>query len=200
MTSWLTLPAAALVLAGSTVFAQETAGPGKLETTFIPGGAIFFLSANNGPEFGSYHFGETVTFNINRFIGLEGEVGGALGITQDLRFGGSITSQKTPDMLGYSSNIVVSSPVHRRSAPYVTAGIGGLTMFARAGLDINGNETFLTGNAGGGIKWYANALWGVRADYRVMAVRSADSASAFFGRDNRFGQRFYGGVIVNLVR
>jgi Outer membrane protein beta-barrel domain len=200
MRSWLTLPAAVLVLASTTVLAQETAGPGKLETTFIPGGAIFFVSANNGPEFGSYHIGETVTLNVNRFVGLEGEVGGALGITQDLRFGGSITSQKTPDMLGYSGNIVFSAPVRRRVVPYATAGIGGLTMFARSGLDIPRGESFLTGNAGGGVKWYANALWGVRVDYRFMAVRSAESASTFFGQSNRFGQRFYGGVIVNLIR
>lgn len=200
MKLWLTLPAAVLLLAGTAAFAQETAGPGKLETTFIPGGAIFFFSANDGPEFGSYHIGDTVTFNINRFVGLEGEVGGALGVTQDLHFGESVTSQKTPDMLGYSSNLVVSGPVHRRLVPYVTTGLGGLTIFSRAGLDITRNETFLTGNAGGGVKWYANALWGLRADYRFMAVRSADSASAFFGHSDRFGQRFYGGVIVNLIR
>ena len=93
-----------------------------------------------------------------------------------------------------------SVPAHRHLVPYATTGIGGLTMFARSGLDIPRSETFLTGNAGGGVKWYANALWGVRVDYRFMAVRSADSSSTFFGQSNRFGQRFYGGVIVNLIR
>ena len=38
-------------------------------------------------------------------------------------------------------------------------------MFARHGVGVFNDETFLTGNAGGGVKWYApNNRWGLRGD------------------------------------
>ena len=74
-------------------------------------------------------------------------------------------------------------------------------MFKRASLDINKTETFLTGDVGGGLKWYApNGRWGVRGDYRFIAVRSNDDAPAFFGQETRYGHRVYGAVIINAVR
>ena len=61
--------------------------------------------------------------------------------------------------------------------------------------------TFLTGNVGGDVKWYAsNGRWGLRGDYRFTAVRDKDDAPSFFGRDTRYGHRVYGGLIVNVVR
>jgi hypothetical protein len=36
---------------------------------------------------------------------------------------------------------------------YGAVGIGGLTMFERAGLGVNNDATFLSGNVGGGVKW-----------------------------------------------
>jgi hypothetical protein len=200
MRSFRALAAATVLLMGTAVYAQETAGPGRVESSFIPGGGIFFLSTNDGPEFCAYQVGGTIALNVNRFVGFEGELGGALGVTQNLRIGNTVTSQKTPNMVGYSGNVVLSAPVWHRSVPYATAGIGGLTVFRRASLDLAGNETFPTASVGGGLKWYANALWGVRADYRFVGVRSETSQSAFFGQANRFGHRMYAGVIVNLVR
>lgn len=38
--------------------------------------------------------------------------------------------------------------------PYVTAGIGGVTVFGREELGFNDAQSFLTENVGGGIKWY----------------------------------------------
>ena len=47
--------------------------------------------------------------------------------------------------------------------PYATGGVGGLTMFERPAVGVFNDETFLTGNVGGGIKWYApNNRWGLR--------------------------------------
>jgi opacity protein-like surface antigen len=195
---------AALTLLGAgQALAQETApGPGTVEVTIIPGGGTFFTSSDNGPSFGSYNLGGALTYNINRLVGIEGEVGGTLGIAQDLQFGGSsITSTRTPDQLNYTANVVVSAPTHTAAVPYVTGGIGGLTMFERPGLGINGSTTLLTGNVGGGVKWYApNGRWGLRGDYRFVAVRSDTAAPAFFGEENRFGHRVYGAVIINAVR
>jgi hypothetical protein len=85
--------------------------------------------------------------------------------------------------------------------PYATGGVGGLTMFQHASLGINNTDTFLTGNVGGGLKWYApNGQWGLRGDYRFMATQSNDTAPAFFGQDTRYGHRVYVGVIINAVR
>ena len=68
-------------------------------------------------------------------------------------------------------------------------------------ITIPEDQTFLTGNFGGGVKWYApNRRWGLRADYRFGITRSKDDAPAFFGRDTRYVHRVYGGVIINTVR
>jgi hypothetical protein len=184
------------------LYAQETMpGPGTLEVTVIPGGATFFTSRNSGPGFGNYNLGGALTYNINRIVGVEGEVSGSLGIAQDLQFGGFTANLKSPNTLAYTGNVVLSLPTHSSFVPYVTGGIGGLSMFEKSSLGINGTETFLTGNAGGGVKWYAsNGVWGLRGDYRFMATRSKDSAPAFFGQETQYGHRVYGAVIINAIR
>jgi hypothetical protein len=126
-------------------------------------------------------------------------VSGSLGISQDLQFGGLTSDVKTPNLVNYSGNVVVSLPNQSSVVPYVTGGVGGLSLLEKASLGINQTETFLTGNVGGGLKWYAGR-WGLRGDYRFVAVQSKDDAPAFFGQETRYGHRAYGGVILNLVR
>jgi hypothetical protein len=183
-------------------YAQETApGPGTVEVTIIPAGATFFTSGNNGSRFGNYSLGGTLTYNINRLVGIEGEVATSLGIAQDLQFGGLNTHGTTPNTLSYTGNVVLSLPTRSAFVPYATGGVGALTMFQRASLGINSTDTFLTGNVGGGLKWYApNNQWGLRGDYRFMATKSNDTAPAFFGQDTRYGHRVYVGVIINAIR
>jgi len=95
----------------------------------------------------------------------------------------------------------ISLPTGSRLVPYATSGVGGLTMFNKASLGINSNQTFLTGNVGGGLKWYApNGRWGLRGDYRFMVTQSQSTAPAFFGQDKRYGHRVYVGAIINAVR
>jgi hypothetical protein len=194
----------ALTLVGSgRAFAQETTpGPGTVEVTVIPGGGTFFTSGDKGPSFGSYNLGGALTYNVNRIVGIEGEVGGTFGVAQSLQFGGgAFNDTRTPDQLNYTANLVVSAPTHASAVPYVTGGIGGLSMFERPALGINGTTTLLTGNVGGGVKWYApNGRWGLRGDYRFVAVRSDASAPVFFGQENRYGHRVYGAVVINAVR
>jgi len=194
LTAWL--------LSAAPLFAQETApGPGTLEVTIIPGGATFFASKGSAPSFGNYTLGGTLTYNINRFVGLEGEVGGSLGIAQDLVLSGVTTNEKTPDMLNYTGNVVFSAATRHSITPYATAGIGGLTLYERPELGITSTETLLTGNVGGGVKWYApNGRWGLRGDYRFIGAASKADAPAFFGQDNRYGHRVYGAVLINAIR
>ena len=192
------------LVGSSHAFAQtreSSSGPGVVEATIIPGGATFFTEGKDtqGPSFGNYDLGGSVTVNFNRYVGVEGEVSGALGLTQTLDFQGtSLGDQKTPHLLNYSGNVIVNA-AKGSVVPYVTGGVGGLSLFERAGLGINDTETFFTSNVGGGVKWYSGR-WGLRGDYRFIAVQSKDDAPAFFGQETRYGHRVYGGVILNVVK
>ena len=197
---------AALLVVGITcsggAYAQEsTTSPGLVEVTYMPAGAAFFTSKGDSPSFGNYGFGTAVTFNINRFIGVEGEIGSMIATTSDLQFGDLNDNIKAPNMLSYTGNAVISPWTGHSVVPYGTGGIGGLTMFERPELGVLGDETFLVGNVGGGVKWFApNRRWGLRGDYRFVATQSKDDAPEFFGRDTRYAHRVYAAVIINTVR
>ena len=196
------LVALASVLGASQVYAQESAaGPAPVVVTIIPGGATFFTEGKDtkGPSFGNYDLGGAVTVNVNRFVGVEGEVSGALGIAQDLAFSSGTSNLKTPNLLNYSGNLVVSAPNKSSVVPYVTGGVGGLSIFEKQTLGIIGTQTFFTSNVGGGLNWYAGR-WGLRGDYRFIAVKSKNDAPAFFGQETRYGHRVYGGVLLNVGR
>jgi hypothetical protein len=185
------------------VFAQESApGPGKVVISIIPAGATFFTEAKdnpNGPSFGTYDLGGSVAVNFNRYVGIEGEVSGGIGVSQSLQVGSLAYDDRSPNLLNYSGNLVISAPNRSSVVPYLTGGVGGLTMFERRPLTVNDAETFLTGNVGGGVSWYAGR-WGVRGDYRFIAVQSKDDAPAFFGREERYGHRVFAGVLLNVAR
>lgn len=203
MTRWI--PILAVIGAVGTGSAQaqtrESApGPGTVEITIIPGGGTFFTEASDtgSPSFGNYDLGGSATLNFNRFVGVEGEVSGLLGLSQSLDFVNGTADVKTPHFLNYSGNLVVSGG-RGSVVPYATAGLGGLSLFERAEVGVSDTTTFLTGNVGGGIKWYAGR-WGLRGDYRFLGVQGTDDAPAFFGQGTRYGHRVYGGVILNVVR
>ena len=179
---------------------EAAPGPGTLEVTIIPGGATFFTEASDtdGPSFGNYDLGGSVTYNFNRYVGVEGEVSGLLGVSQTLDFAAGAADVTTPHFLNYSGNVIVHAGIGS-VVPYATAGLGGLSLFERAEVGVNDTATFLTSNVGGGVKWYAGR-WGLRGDYRFIAVQSKDDAPAFFGQETRYGHRVYGGVILNVVR
>jgi hypothetical protein len=196
---------AALTIVGSArSYAQDTnPGPGTVEVTVIPGGAMYFTDHNSPTSFTNYNLGGGVTYNVNRLVGIEGEVAGSLGVSQSLTFGnGSLTTKiKTPNILSYTGNVIVSIPTHSSVIPYAASGIGGLSMFQRPELGVLTNDNYLTGNVGGGVKWYApSGRWGLRGDYRFVAMRSNATASSFFGPSDRFAHRVYGAVILNAAR
>jgi len=193
---------AALLIGGTQASAQENIpGPGSIELTAIPGGVTFFQAKGNSPSFKNYTLGGALTYNINRIFGVEGEVTTSLGISQDLSSNLFPGSQKTPNVLNYTGNVVVSLPTDSSFVPYVTGGIGAMTLYSKPSLGINSAETLLTGNVGGGVKWYApGGNWGVRGDYRFIASRSKDDATTFYGQQSQYGHRVYGALIVNLAR
>jgi hypothetical protein len=203
MQRWITALIATVTLLGAApARAQEAApGPGLLEVSIIPGGFVFFTedTDTNEPSFGNYDLGGAVAINLSRYVGFEGEVSGALGVSQEFQFGGQAFDRRTPHMLNYSGNVVFNAVNRTSVVPYVTAGIGGLSVFDTAELGINDTQTFLTSNVGGGVKWYAGR-WGLRGDYRFVGVQSKDEAPAFFGQETRYGHRVYGAVILNVLR
>jgi outer membrane protein with beta-barrel domain len=203
MKRWMAVLVAVAGIAGpARAQAQEVApGAARVEISIIPGGGLFFTKDKdtNEPGFGNYDLGGAVAVNFNRFVGVEGEVSGALGVSQDLALGGLSINQTTPHFLNYSGNLVVSAASHSSVVPYVTGGVGGLSLFEKATLGIPDTETFFTANVGGGVKWYSGR-WGLRADYRFVGVKSKDDAPAFFGRETRYGHRVYGAVLLNVGR
>ena len=200
LASFLTVAAIAVA---TPVFAQDAApGPGKVVITVIPGGATFFTEADDNPvgaAFGNYELGGSVAVNFNRYVAVEGEVSGGIGVDQTLELGSTTFDGRSPNLLNYSGNLVISAANRTSVVPYLTGGVGGLTMFERTGLTPSDAETFFTANVGGGLSWYAGR-WGLRGDYRFIAVQSKDDAPAFFGREDRYGHRVYGGVLLNLGR
>jgi hypothetical protein len=196
------LVAVAALAAAVPAGAQELGpAPGTVVVTLIPAGGTFFTQAKDSkaPSFGNYGVGAAADVTLNRFISLEGEVTGALGVTQDLDFTTGTQHVKSPSVLNYSGNVVFSAPAGSSLVPYVAGGVGGLTLFDKASLGIADRATFFTGNVGGGLKWF-NGRWGLRADYRFLMVRSKDDAPAFFGQETRYGHRVYGGLLINVGR
>ena len=193
-----------LHLASATsVQAQES----PIQVTLIPAGATSFTEGKetNEPSFTNYDLGAALTVNLNRYFGVEGEVVGSVGRSQRLEFGSAGLEATSPNLLQYSGNVVVSAPDFA-IVPFVTGGIGGVTLYDREAVGIQRNKTFLSGNVGGGLKWNTGR-WGLRADYRFLAVRSRDVAPSapnerprpdFFGKENRYGHRLYAGVMVNF--
>ncbi len=124
MTRWFTALLVAVGLVGtSQAYAQDSApGPGAVVVTIIPGGATFFTEGKDtpGPSFGNYALGAGVEGHFNRYVGVEGEVSGALGVAQDLQFGGVTSNLKTPNLLNYSGNLVLSAANRSSVVPYVT--------------------------------------------------------------------------------
>src|SRR5262245_66262373 len=92
MTRWTAvLVASAALAAASPVRAQEAGpGPARVDVTIIPAGGTFFTESKDsvGPSFGNYGLGAGVTVNFNRYVGVEGEVSGGIGGTQDRVFAG----------------------------------------------------------------------------------------------------------------
>ena len=198
------LTALAVVLfAATSAFGQERGiGAGRVEIGAFPGGGMFFTKSStaNEPGFGNYAFGGSFTLNVNRWVGLEGEGGGTLGVRQAFTFADrAYTNQRSPSTWMYHGNVVVNpGGSDRPFVPYLTGGLGGVTLSPHREASLLGIEnykTFLTGNLGGGVKWFAAPHLGFRGDYRLFVVENSDTAPLFFGGETRYGHRVQGGLV-----
>ena len=185
--------------------AQEASSPraGSLVVAVIPIGSTSFTISGTGkePGFAVYAPAGDVEIYLNRHVSAEAEIGGGIGVSQDLESASSIVHRRSPSLLTYSGNIVVAAPSDGSLAPYMTIGVGGLTLLSGQALGITSSRTFFTGNVGAGVRWFnSKGRWGVRADYRFIAVRADDQAPAFFGREERYANRGYGALLIKVGR
>lgn len=199
----LAVLAVVLCAAAGTSAQERGAGAGRVEIGAFPGGGMFFTKTSNGnePEFGNYALGGSFTVNANRWVGFEGEGGGTVGMRQAFNFGETpYTNQRSPNTWMYHGNVVVNPGGSDRAlVPYATAGLGGLTLCpcgdAKNTLGVTTYKTYLTGNMGGGLKWFATPHVGFRGDYRLFIVRNNSTAPLFFGNETRYGHRVQGGLV-----
>jgi hypothetical protein len=193
----LTIPIAA--------FGQDRpgVGAGRFEVAGFPVGGTFFTGSSDRqePEFGTFALGAALTYNLNRFIGVEGEFGNAVGVRQRMAFQNqTLNNQRAPGLYAYMGNVVVH-PVGnaREMVPYVTGGVGGMTLFNNketSTIGVTGKTHYFAGNVGGGVKWFAHRYFGLRGDYRLLTVNDRSTAPEFFGRrEVRYGHRIYGGLM-----
>jgi hypothetical protein len=201
----VTVTAIAFVAVASAAFGQERtgAGAGRIEVAGFPVGGMFFTQSSDQqePEFGAYALGASLTFNLNRFVGVEGEFGNAVGVHQKMTFQGQqLADQRAPCLYAYTGNLVVHPLGNARAVvPYTTGGIGGLTLIDNketGEIGVTGKTHYFAGNVGGGVKWFAHRYFGLRGDYRLVMVNDRSTAPEFFGRrEVRYGHRIYGGLM-----
>src|SRR5688572_19216135 len=100
------------LLAAGRAYAQEAGfGAGRVEISAFPGGGFAFTGSDNGaePDFTNFAVGGSLTLNLNRWFGVESELGWAPGIHQRVSFNDrTFDDQHTPCLFGYSGSLVVS--------------------------------------------------------------------------------------------
>ena len=195
----------ALTAIAPAAYAQERpgAGGGGFEVAGFPVGGMFFTRSSDQqePEFGAYALGASLTYNLNHFVGIEGEFGNAVGVHQEMTFQGrELRDQRAPSQYAYTGNVVIHPFGNARMlVPYATGGLGGITLVDNqetAGIGVTERTHYLASNVGGGVKWFAHRYFGLRGDYRLVMVNDRSIAPAFFGRrEVRYGHRIYGGLM-----
>jgi hypothetical protein len=202
-----------VLLCGSAVASAQDAGAGKLEAGFFPGGATFYRGGDDNVEvdFNTYNFGGYVSWYLNRLLAVEGEGSYGIGIAQDVTVRNRFFEHiHVPNTLSANANIVVfPAGADRLLAPYVTGGVGMLSLRTRGAatttLGMPDPETFVASNFGGGVKLLRGGSglgsWGIRADYRLLSVGSRDDAAPFFASTKRrMGHRIYFGIQYTVAR
>lgn len=195
---------AVMAFVAASAYGQERGGgAGRIEIGAFPGGGMFFTKTTTGnePAFANYALGGSFTLNVSRIVGIEGEGGATIGVRQAFTFGETASAnERSPSSWMYHGNLVVNPGGSDRAlVPYATAGLGGLTLCpcgdAKNTLGVTTYKSYLTGNLGGGLKWFSTRHVGIRGDYRFFMVKNNDTAPLFFGNETRYGHRVQGGLV-----
>ena len=171
---------AVLAVSAGPVAAQEAIGAQKTELTcaLFGGGLLLVPSADPSADASrSYVISGAVTRNLNHRVAIEGDVGVALSNGQAVSvYGVTAPSGDTPTVVLASGSIVYNvMRSDRRLVPYVSGGLGVLSLTGDVKVPAYAfapGTTYLTGVGGGGVRWFPIQHWGVRADYRFLAIRN----------------------------
>jgi hypothetical protein len=206
MVRWQALLIVLVLMGGATAASAQDigAGPGTLEIGFIPGGGTFYVGGDGNTEvdFNTYDLGASLSWYLTRLFGVEGEAAFGLGIAQDVTAKNKFYEHiHVPHTFNLSGNAMVyPAGADRLFPPYVTAGVGMLTLRTRGAatttLGLTDTERFVATNFGGGVKLLRGGTglgtWGIRFDYRVFLIGSDEDADPFFAnQENRTGHRIY---------
>jgi hypothetical protein len=139
---------------------------------------------------------------VNRWIGIEGDVGVALSNRQAVSvYGGAAPDGDTPTLVLASGSLVYNvTRSDRRVVPYLSGGLGLLHVTGDHELPtyaFASRTTYLTASGGGGVRWFPIQHWGVRADYQFLAIRNDAEPTATL-RVIQSAHRVYGALVMTF--
>lgn len=195
------LLAVAPSVASAQAAASEYPVSSRVQITLYPVGGLFATEGESSgqPAFGNFSPSAAVTVQLTRFVAVEGEIGGGIGIEQDLDYaGGTFGSATPPSMMNYSGNLVVNLwRPESRVVPYVAGGAGAVTLFDEPAFGLTDTSSYFAANVGAGLKAMFGR-WGLRGDYRLLAIDPGETPPDFLGTDTRYAHRVTAGVVITL--
>jgi hypothetical protein len=198
---FLFLLGAILVTSGVALAQEVGAGRVEIDSALLGGGTLFIPSA--APRSIGYVFDAAANVNVSRQIGLEGDFAWAMSRQHTVGLTGvAPATVRTPNMLFYTANVIFSPLGHgRKFIPYAEFGGGALEVLGGSPSDSFGlapGSTHLIANAGGGARWFPIPHWGVRGDYRYIAVRNASPPVGVGVVPVGHVQRLYGALVLTF--
>ena len=150
--------------------------------------------SNAEPSFRSYTPGAALFVRLTSHVGVEADFSHGRVHTRDL---GVYGRQSTPALNVIMGNLVVTAPTRSRVRPYVTLGLGNVHVSKSDGVGITESVSVASANIGGGAK-VMFGRWGIRADYRYVAMEALDTdrAPAFLGDNGRRAHRIALGLVL----
>ena len=161
-------------------------GPGTVVVTIIPAAPRSSPKAKDtqGPSFGNYELGGASRSTSIATSASKAKSAARSASRRICSSPAGTSNLKTPTLLNYSGNLVVSAPNRSSVVPYVTGGVGGLTLFDDGGARHQRHRDVPHRQRRRRREVVCNGRWGLRGDYRFIAVQSKDDAPAFFGQEN----------------
>ena len=169
-------------VATGSAYAQETTpGPGKAEVTIIPEDGRSLRRRDRSQASGTTTLAARSPTTSRGWCGVEGEVGGSLGVKQDLDMLVGTVNEKTPNMLSYIGNVIVNLPGHSVDCPRNRRRRRAHAVPARASGSLQ--QRYVPDRERGWRREVGprrTAAGGIRGDYRFQVTQSKTNAPEFF--------------------
>jgi hypothetical protein len=197
----LTFVAAILVTSGVALGQEAGAGRVEIDSALLGGGTLFIPSA--APRSIGYVFDAAANLNVSRRLGVEGDFAWAMSRQHTVGLTGvAPATVRSPNMLFDTANVIFSPLGHGRNfIPYAEFGVGALEVLGGSPSDSFGlapDSTHLIANIGGGARWFPIPHWGVRGDYRYIAVRNPAPPTGIGVVAVGHLQRVYGALVLTF--